>query len=165
MKQFEEKKFNAEIEIVGINPFVFVPEKILHYIFKQAGKDKGKIPILVTVNKIPYKQTLVKYKGDWRLYINTLMLKKSPKRIGETIALTIAFDSSDRTIKPPQKFADAIEANKIAKNIFNGLSPSLQHEIVRYIANLKTEESIDRNVLKAINFLLGKGRFVGRAKP
>jgi len=158
-------KFSAKIEIIGINPFVFVPEKILGDIFKQAGKDKGKIPICGTINNMPYKQTLIKYSGDWRLYINTFMLKNSPKRIGETIALTIEFDPSDRTIKPHPKFAKVLHENKKAKMVFDTLSQSRQKEIVRYIANLKTEESIDRNIIKAINFLLGEDRFVGRDKP
>jgi hypothetical protein len=158
-------KFKAEIEIIGINPFVFVPEKILLEIFKQAKKDKGKIPIRGTVNNLPYKQTLIKYSGDWRLYINTFMLKNSPKRIGETIELTIEFDPSDRTIQPHPRFVKALNKNKQAKAVFDNLRPSTQLEIVRYIANLKTEESIDRNIIKAIDFLLGKGRFVGREKP
>lgn len=157
--------FKAKIEIIGMNPFVFVPEIILTDIFKQAGKDKGTIPIRGTVNDLPYKQTLVKYSGDWRLYINMLMLKNSPKRIGETIELTIEFDPSDRTIKPHPKLVKALKGNKQAKAIFDSLAPSMQNEIVRYIANLKTEASIDKNVIKAIDFLLGKGRFVGRDKP
>ena len=51
-----------------------------------------------------------------------------------------------------------------AKSAFDNLSPSSQKEIVRYISQLKTEPGIDRNVEKAIAFLLGKGRFVGREK-
>jgi hypothetical protein len=157
--------FNARIEIIGINPFVFVPEEILNNLFKQAGKDKGKIPVKGTVNQLSYRQTLLKYSGEWRLYINMEMLKNSPKRIGEIIAVTIELDPSDRTIKPPEKLVKALNDHEEAKLIFDGLSPSLQHEIVRYIANLKTEESIDKNVKRAIDFLLGKGRFVGRDKP
>ncbi|MFL5730095.1 MAG: YdeI/OmpD-associated family protein [Cytophagaceae bacterium] len=157
--------FKADIEIIGINPFVFVPEKILEAIFKQAGKDKGAIPIKGRINEMPYRQTLVKFRGAWRLYINTGMLKKSPERIGETIELTIEFDPSDRSIKPHPEFVKALNENKKAKTVFEGLRPSLKHEIVRYIANLKTEESINRNVVKAIEFLLGKARFVGRDKP
>ncbi len=158
-------KFAAEIKIIGVNPFVFVPEKILMTLFKQAGKEKGKIPISGTVNKLPYKQTLVKYGGDWRLYINTSMLKNSPKRIGETIEVSVEFDPSDRSIKPHGNFVKGLNENRKAKVIFESLRPSLQFEIVRYIANLKTEESIERNIIKAIDFLLGKGRFVGREKP
>lgn len=157
--------FNARLEIIGINPFVFVPEPILAILFKKAGKDKGKIPVKGTVNQLPYKQTLVKYSGEWRLYINTLMLKNSPKRIGEEIALSVEFDPSDRTIKPHPKLLKALEENKKAKLIFESLRPSLQHEIVRYIANLKTDESINKNIVRAIAFLLGKCRFVGRDKP
>lgn len=42
--------FRAEIEIIGINPFVFVPEQILSEIFKQAGKEKGHIPVKGNIN-------------------------------------------------------------------------------------------------------------------
>lgn len=66
--------FKAEIKIIGINPYVLVPGPILQKIFKQAGRDKGPIPIKGTINKKPYRQTLVKYSGAWRLYINTTMI-------------------------------------------------------------------------------------------
>lgn len=33
-------KFRAKIEIIGVNPFVFLPERALKEVFKQAGKDK-----------------------------------------------------------------------------------------------------------------------------
>ncbi|THU33569.1 DUF1905 domain-containing protein [Niastella caeni] len=157
--------FQAELKIIGINPYVSVPEKILAGIFKQAGKDKGKIPIRGTVNGLSYTQTLVRYSGDWRLYINTKMLKQSPKKIGIRVKVTVEFDPSSRTIKPHPKLVKALAKNKAAKAVFDQLRPSLQHEIVRYIANLKTEASIDKNVAKAIDFLLGKERFVGRDKP
>ena len=157
--------FNATIEIIGINPFVSVPDIILTDIFRQAGKNKGAIPIRGTINNLPYKQTLVKYNGDWRLYINTLMLKNSPKRIGENIQVSIEFDPSDRTIKPHPKLVKALKENKQVKAVFDSLTPSLQLEIVRYIDKLKTEASIDKNVQRAVDFLLGKGRFIGRDKP
>jgi hypothetical protein len=160
-----EYKFKATIEIIGINPFVYIPENILENIFKQAGKNKGFIPINGTVNNNPYKQTLVKYKGLWRLYINTTILKYSPKRIGEEIEVTIAFDPVKRTINPHPKLLEALENNIKAKNVFDKLSPSKRNEIIRYISFLKSEESIDRNVKRAIDFLLGKNRFVGRDNP
>lgn len=49
--------------------------------------------------------------------------------------------------------------------MFEKLSPSKQKEIVRYITNLKTEKSVDKNVSRAINILLGKDQFVGRDEP
>ena len=154
--------FNATIEIIGINPFVQVPEVILSKVFTDAGKTKGHIPIKGKVNNLPYQQTLVKYSGLWRLYINMQMLKDSPKRIGEEIKVTIAFDSSDRTIKPHPKLMHALKNNRIAKLKFESLSPSAKKEMVRYINLLKIEESRDRIIERAINYLLGKSTFIGK---
>lgn len=157
--------FSATIEIIGINPFVYVPEEILQHIFEKATKFKGPIPVKGAVNSIPYTQTLMKFRGEWRLYINTKMLKNSPKRIGEQIAISISYDPEKREIPIHPKLLQALNENKEANSVFQNLRPSLQQEIIRYIANLKTDESIDKNILKAIDFLLGKGKFVGREKP
>jgi hypothetical protein len=157
--------FTAPLEIIGANPFVSVPEEILQEIFRASGKDKGTIPICGTVNWKPYKQTLLRYSGAWRLYINTAMLKNSPSRIGETVTLTVAFDPTDRSIIAHPKLIAALEVNPEAKAVFDSLSPSRKHEIVRYIAALKSEDCVDKNVVRAIDFLCGKGRFVGRDKP
>jgi hypothetical protein len=154
--------FKAEIKIIGINPFVFVPEEALNYIFHQSGKNKGQLPIKMKIDGHEFKQTLVKYAGDWRLYLNTPMRKAAGKDIGDTATFEIEFDTEERTISINPKLVQALAENKQAKDIFDGLAPYLQKEIMRYIANLKTEESIDRNVKKAIQFLLGKERFIGR---
>ncbi|WP_240040749.1 YdeI/OmpD-associated family protein [Pseudocnuella soli] len=133
-------------------------------IFQQAGTDKGPIPIRGTVNDGSYQQTLVKYEGSWRLYINTIMLKNSPKRIGETVVISIEYDPTDRSLVPHPKLVAALAKNAEAKYVFDALPPSLQKEIVRYISRLKTEATIDKNVAKAIDFLLGRGRFIGRER-
>ncbi len=158
----EVASFSAKIEIIGINPFVFVPEPVLNNLFHEFGKDKGPIPIKGIINGKSYQQTLVRFAGEWRLYINTKMLPKSPERIGEQVEISIELDLSDRTIHSHPKLVQALKDNSQANEVFINLQPSLQNEIVRYIANLKTEASVDRNVIKAIDFLLGKQRFIGR---
>ncbi|PWT72252.1 MAG: hypothetical protein C5B59_16235 [Bacteroidetes bacterium] len=154
-------QFKATLDIIGINPFVSIPERILTGIFKQAAKNKGPIPICGTVNGHPFKQTLVKYGGNWRLYINTTMLKNSPNRIGEQIKIAVEFDPRDRTISPHPLLIEALSKNQDAKAAFEKLSPSRQKEIVRYIASLKSAKSVEKNIARAIDFLRGKGRFVG----
>lgn len=158
-------KFSAEIEIIGVNPFVFVPDEILQKIFEEAGKYTGYIPINGTINNKPYKQTLVKYSGEWRLYINTTMLKNSPKHVGEIVEVTVGFDTESREIEAPENFVKALTENNEAKTVFDGLPASRKLEIVRYLARLKTEEALEKNIKRAINFLLGKERFIGRDKP
>ena len=141
---------------------MLLPVTVLKAIFKQAGKEKGTIPIKGTLDGHRYIQTLVKYSGKWRLYLNTPMRKAVKKDVGDTVTVTVEFDPIERTIPIHPKLLNALQQNQKAKNIFEHLSPSLQKEIVRYIANLKTEESITKNVTRAIQFLLGKERFVGR---
>lgn len=157
--------FLAKIDIIGINPFVYLPDNILHSIFVQAKKDKGHIPIKGTINGIPYKQTLVKYSGKWRLYINTTMLKNSPKRIGEIIEISILFDTESREVPMLIEFEKALKLNKEANFIFEKLSASRKAEIVRNLAKLKTTEILEKNIKRAINFLNGKESFLGRKKP
>lgn len=159
------KKFSATLEIIGMNPFVFVPEEILVEIFADAGKSRGAVPVCGIINGNEYIQTLVKYSGSWRLYINTSILPDSPRRIGEVIDVSIAFDPSDRTLLPHPELIKALDANEEAKRVFEGLSPSLRKEIVRYISYLKSEKSIADNVKRAIGFLLGNNRFIGRDRP
>jgi bacteriocin resistance YdeI/OmpD-like protein len=165
MEDAKKHDFVAAIKIIGINPYVTVPETILKAIFNDAAKDKGPIPVNGIVNDKPYLQTLVKYAGEWRLYINTIMLDNSPKRIGENIKITIAFDPKERKIEMHPLLKKELGGNKEANAVFDKLPPSRQKEIIRYISHLKTEEKIKENVLKAINFLLGKDKFVGREKP
>jgi hypothetical protein len=155
-------KFKARLQIIGINPFVSLPDKILKGIFKTAGKEKGPIPVCGAVNGVTYRQTLVKYAGAWRLYINTSMLKNSPEKVGETIEVTIAYDPAEREIKPHPKLLKALKQHPDAQRAFDDLPPSRQKEILRYIGGLKTEAAIERNITRAIGFLTGKDRFVGR---
>lgn len=157
--------FKAKIDIIGINPFVLLPEKVLNAVFKQAQKDKGPIQVKGKIDGQAFTQTLVKYKGEWRLYINGPMLKASDKTVGNSVNIEIEFDPEERKTAFHPKLKAAIDKNKKAKTVFDDLAPSLQKEIIRYIANLKTEASIDKNVKLAIQFLLGKQRWIGRDKP
>lgn len=156
--------FSAPIEIIGVNPFVFLPDAVLQTLFNAAGKMKSPIPVKGFINDKPFIQNLMYYKGAWRLYINTTMLKNSPKRIGEVVMVSVAFDPDERTIPMHSKLQAALEQHTKAKAIFDSLTPSLQKEIVRYIHHLKSEDSVDWNVAKAIQFLLGEARFIGRDK-
>lgn len=159
------RSFSAEIFIIGVNPYVFVPEKVLAAIFKEAKKEKGPIPVHGTLDGHKFIQTLVKYSGHWRLYLNMPMRKAAGKDVGDTIKVKIAFDPRERKIEMHPKLKLAFQKNKVAYSVFKKQSPSRQKEIVRYISSLKSEASVEKNVVRAMKFLEGKERFVGRDKP
>jgi hypothetical protein len=159
------RPFEAELQIIGINPYIAVPEPVLEAIFEAAGARKGPIPICGEINGAFYRQSLVRYGGAWRLYVNTTMLKNSPRRIGERLCLTAVYDPVGRAPPVSPEFDRALATNATAKAVFDALPPSRRLEIVRYIAALKSPASTRRNVARAIAFLIGEGRFVGRDRP
>lgn len=159
------KSFSAEIFMIGINPYVLLPDNILQYLFKKAGKEKGYIPVYLIISKQKFIQHLVKYAGNWRLYLNTPMRKAAGKDVGDIINIKIDYDANERITPMHKKFQSALYKNKKAKEKFESLPPSRQKEILRYLNNLKTEETLQKNILRAINFLNGKENFVGRSTP
>jgi len=92
------QRFKAKLELIGINPFVFVPEEILSEIFQEAKKDKGHLPICGTVNDKKYLQTLVKYSGEWRLYMNTTMLSNSKRGYDISLSRKLLHLRSDQRV-------------------------------------------------------------------
>ena len=156
------QSFSAKILIIGVNPYVLLPAKVLKETFKQAGKDKGAIPVRGTLNGKKFIQNLVKYSGKWRLYLNTPMRKAAGIDVGDMANVQIEFDPTPRLLTTHPQLAKALGLNKNAKMAFEKLPPSYQKEIIRYINNLKTKESVERNVKKAIQHLLVKERFIGR---
>jgi hypothetical protein len=156
------RKFTAQIGIIGINPYVLVPADELARLFGQAGRSKGAVPVRMTIDGHEFGQTLVKYAGEWRLYLNGPMRRAAGKDVGDKAVFSVEFDPSDRRIPLHPKLKKALKHDRRAADGFDRLSPSLQKEIVRYFAHLKTDESIDRNIPKAMAFLRGEERFAGR---
>lgn len=163
--RIKTEQFSATIDIIGINPFVYLPDAVLKSVFTQAGKDKGKIPVKIAIDGHVFLQTLVKYSGHWRLYLNTPMRKAAGKDVGDRADFEITFDPEVRVVATPPLFMEALKANPEARKIFDGLRPSLQSEIIKYLSFLKTEASLNKNIVKAVDFLMGKQRFIGRDKP
>jgi len=160
-----QNNFSAKIFRIGINPYVLIPAPVLNEIFKKANKNKGPIPVRGELNGHSFIQTLVKYAGKWRLYLNGPMRKGAIAGVGDVVVVEIGFDPRPRKIELHPKLKAAFGKNKRVAGVFSKLPPSRQKEIIRYIANLKSEESVEKNVKRVIGFLSGRERFVGRDKP
>ena len=124
--------------------------------------DKGAIPVKLKIADKDFIQNLVKYSGKWRLYLNGPMRKAATKDVGDILRIQIDFDPKERQTPTHSKLQKAFKENKEAADAFKELSPSRQKEILRYINNLKSEESRERNIQKIISHLKGKGSFFGR---
>ncbi len=148
-------RFSQTIYKTGINPVVDPPDAVLNRVFKQAGKFSGPIPVRGTINGAEFTQTLVRYKGAWRLYINGPMLKDSGTAVGDCVRIEIEFDPEPRDVPVPAKLGEAFRSNPSAKAAFDLLAPSRRKEILRYIGSLKSAEAIEKNVERVLAQLSG----------
>jgi uncharacterized protein DUF1905/bacteriocin resistance YdeI/OmpD-like protein len=140
--------------MVGVNPCVKVPQKICDKLIAT----KGYIPIKGTIEDHFFQQTLCPVKSEgYRLYVNGPMLKGSQLKVGDTAHFLIEQDSLERNKNHPMPkgFKQTLEQHGLLE-LFLQLAPSRQKEINRYLNNLKTEESLQRNIDKMIKVLKGK---------
>ena len=147
--------FLAEVRIIGVNPYVLLPEAVLSALFVAAKKEKGTIPVKGKINGHPFMQTLVKYSGDWRLYINGVMKKAAKVDVGDVVTMEISYDAKPRLEPMHTSFEYALKKNPQAKKVFDSFSPSRKKEINRYLNNMKTKESLLKNIEKVMQYLTG----------
>jgi len=148
--------FSQKIFKIGINPCVVPSEAVLEPIFEQAGKRTGHIPVRGTLDGAPFTQTLVRYAGAWRLYINGPMLKSSELKNGDIAHIELEYDPSDRTIPTHPQLAKAFKKNRAARTAYERLAPHRQKEINRYLGFAKTPETLKRNADIILDHLSGK---------
>jgi hypothetical protein len=155
-RRAQVRRFRATIAIIGINPYVLVPDTHLRALFAAAGRDKGPIPIELSIGARAFKQNLVRYQGAWRLYLNQPMRDAAGKDVGDVIALGVRFDPEPRVEPMPKALARALKQDRVAREAFAALPPSRKKEIQRYLNALKTQASAERNAAIVVRHLRGE---------
>lgn len=148
--------FTATVGKVDINPYVRVPDPVVAQLLQDANRTAGPIPAAGTLQGKPFSATVVKFRELWRLYLNTAMRRDASVEVGDTVVVEIWFDGASRREPMPPKLAAALSRNRRARQTFEKLAPSRRKEILRYLNSLKREETLERNVVKVIRFLLGQ---------
>ncbi len=159
---------SATIEKRGINPYVLVSAELATRVKENWRKP---LPVLVQVNGKPEPPWRINMMpvgdGSFYLYLNGEVLKASKAKVGDVVDVELSFDAAYRAgpIDPmPEGFREALDKNQRARQGWSELTPSLQKEILRYMARLKSVEAQQRNTQLAIHVLSGgKGRFLARS--
>jgi hypothetical protein len=129
------------------------------------------MPVVVQVNKKPIEPWHINMmptgKGGFYLYLHGDVRKASNTKVGDLVLIELDFDEQYRNgpqHSMPKEFARALSLNTVARQNWDNLSPSRQKEILRYLANLKTKDALNRNIKKALLVLSGAdGRFMARS--
>jgi hypothetical protein len=143
-------RFSATVHKLGINPCVDVPHGVVGELRRTSGKEAGPIPVRGRLNGKRFSTTVVRYAGGWRLYLNTAMRAEAAADVGDELTVEVAYDRTPRIVPMPPRFAAALAKDPKARAAFEDLAPSHRKDILNYLNSLKTAESLERSIKKAI---------------
>lgn len=162
-----ELRFRSRIEIVGINPYAAVEAAMAQML---APGWRRPLPVLVRVGEGPevWRTNLTPVgDGRFRLYLHGGMRKAAGVNVGDEVEIALSFDVDYRggPVHPmPAALADGLERCAAARAAWVALRPSEQKEVLRYLAALKSDVTLNRNIGRALHVLSGgEGRFLGRS--
>jgi len=158
MKKLKTYKFTATIYKTGINYAVDVPAEITSKLIAI----KGYIKIKGTVNGFPFTKSLVPVKnGLYRLFVNVITLKGAKTWANETARFVIEQDDEilERDYPMPDLLTIQLKEKELL-DTFNSLSNYRKKEILRYVNNIKTSETLQKNISRLIAQLEQKSKDV-----
>ena len=161
-------RFRAPIKLNKINPYVDVSAAQAARLRPHWRKP---MPVRIQIDgkpDVPWRINLMPVgDGSFFLYLHGAVRKASGTRVGDVVAVTLAFDDAytGGPLEPmPPWFEAALRRNRAARRGWDELPPSRQKEIVRYLARLKSPAAQQRNLERALHVLAGgKARFLARS--
>jgi hypothetical protein len=149
--------FEAEILLEGINPYVDAPLDT-----GKMWRRKGNIPVRIELDGERFLATLVPLGSKrtplgpgrlHRLYLNGVMRTKVGKDVGDRVQVSLSMDNRVRRVPMVPALAREFRKDLKAKAAFEQLAPSRRKEVLRYLGSLKSDEAVERNVLKVMRTL------------
>jgi len=151
MPQQTTHTFNAIIYKTGINFAVDVPADISSALTVA----KGYIRVKGTVNNFPFTKSLVPVKGGpYRLFVNMQTLKGAKTKAGELAGFAIEQGKTDpeSEFPMPELLMQQLKQMNLFAD-FVALPFYRRKEILRYLANIKTNETLVKNIEKVVGQL------------
>jgi len=114
---------------------------------------KGKVPVQVTFNGVPYAGSLVKYgRPQHVLGMPKAIREHTGTGPGDTVTVELWKDEAERTIEVPAAFQEAMQRHRV-RPIFDRLSFTHRKEYCRWISDAKKEETRVARIAKSIHLL------------
>src|ERR1700744_3710540 len=141
-------KFKAKIEEIKGSPCIFFPYDVV-----QEFGIRGRVPVKVTFDGVPYSGSLIKYGAPQHMLpVLNAIRDKIGKGPGDMVEIALIKDETERTVETPADLAKLLKKEKLLE-IFEKLSYTHRKEYVRWITEAKKEETRQRRLLKAAEML------------
>jgi hypothetical protein len=150
--------FTAVIYKTGVNGCVDVPAAV-------SGKmkpQKGDINVRGQINGFDFTTNLVPVRnGPYRLFVNLKMLKGAHTAIGG--AANFSIEQDPEKLEIGYLMSTYLREQLTAHNLlddFNSLTDGRRKNILKYLAGIKNEETVQKNIAKLITQLTNKEKNV-----
>jgi hypothetical protein len=138
--------FAGSIYKVGVIRYVDVPREVS----KKFGGG-AHVPVAGTVEGVPVRTTLVsRGKGAYRMAIHGTIRKKLRADCGAVVDIAIQLDEESREPELPPALALALRNAPKAQRRFRALTTALRRQIVRYLTDVKSQETLERRVSRLV---------------
>ena len=115
---------------------------------------QGKRPsVRVTINGHTYRSTVASRGGEFMLPISAENRDEAGVVAGDDVDVDIELDTEPREVTVPPDFAEALDHERAARQVFDSLPYSHKLRHVLAIEQAKTAETRDRRISKAISML------------
>lgn len=148
--------FSAPIVKLGINACLNVPEKIVKSLLAAAGKKSAPVQVKCALNGVNFDGNVVRYSGDWRLYLNLVTRRAAGCDIGDKVKIHLIYDPSTRMPPMPEPFRQALRSSPNLQKAWRLRPSPKRREILESLNDKKSDAELASAVTKTIDLLLKK---------
>jgi hypothetical protein len=145
--------FSATIHKLGINPCVDVPANIVATLLQTADKKNTPVQVKCDLSGTVFDANVVRYMGNWRLYLNTPVRKSARKDVGDRITIKLSYDPTVTMPPIPEAFRQALRDDKDAQKAWRLRPTPKRREILQSLNDKKTNAELARGIAETTELL------------
>ncbi len=136
----------------GGGHLIEVPDDVV-----EALGGKGRTPVRVTFDGVPYRGSIVRYGGMTMIGVTKAIIAKAGVSVGDTLDVVAENDDSPREVGVPEDLAKALRSERLT-TAWESLSFTRRKELATGIAGAKRPETRAKRLEQAIAEVSGKKR-------
>ena len=117
------------------------------------GEGAKRFPVVATVNGYTWRTSVARMGGEFLLGLNRAVREEAGVEAGDTVDVALELDTAPREVEVPQALADALAADREAREAFDRLAYTHRKEYARWIDEAKRDETRRRRITQALEML------------
>lgn len=143
-------KFRSEVEPHERMRGLEVPRQVV-----EALAGGARPPVIITINGHTWKSRLAIMRGRHLIGLSNANRRAAGLVVGERVEVDLQLDTEPRVVVEPADFTRALDADPVARAIYDRLAKSHRREHVLSIEGAKRPETRARRIANAVAMLRG----------